>query len=41
MAYVSLLKNGKVKDIKLATSEKIHKALDYRPGDVLEYRRND
>ena len=41
MANVSLLKNGKVKAIKLSTLEKICEALDCQPGDVLEYRRND
>jgi putative transcriptional regulator len=41
MANVSLIKNGKVKAIKLATLEKICEALDCQPGDILEYRRND
>ncbi|MCL2810399.1 MAG: helix-turn-helix transcriptional regulator [Clostridia bacterium] len=41
MANVSLLKNGKVKAIKLSTLEKICKALDCQPGDILEYRRDD
>lgn len=40
MANVSLLKNGKVKAIKIATLEKICEALDCQPGDILEYRRN-
>ncbi|MDR1158582.1 MAG: helix-turn-helix transcriptional regulator [Oscillospiraceae bacterium] len=39
MANVSLLKNGKVKAIKLSTLEKICEALDCQPGDVLEYRK--
>ena len=38
MANVSLLKNGKVKAIKLSTLEKICEALDCQPGDILEYR---
>jgi len=38
MANVSLIKNGKVKAIKLATLEKICEALDCQPGDILEYR---
>ncbi|MDR1669323.1 MAG: helix-turn-helix transcriptional regulator [Oscillospiraceae bacterium] len=38
MANVSLLKNGKVKAVKLATLDKICKALGCQPGDVLEYR---
>ncbi len=40
MANISLLKNGKVKAIKLATLEKICQALDCQPGDLLEYRRD-
>ena len=38
MANVSLIKNGKVKAIKLSTLSKICEALDCQPGDVLEYR---
>ena len=38
MANVSLLKNGKIKAIRLSTLEKICEALDCQPGDVLEYR---
>ncbi|MDR3289541.1 MAG: helix-turn-helix transcriptional regulator [Peptococcaceae bacterium] len=41
MANVSLLKNGKVKAIKLATLEKLCEALDCQPGDILEYRKDD
>ncbi len=41
MANISLLKNGKVKAIKLATLEKICEALDCQPGDLLEYQKND
>ena len=37
MANVSLIKNGKVKAIKLSTLEKICRALDCQPGDLLEY----
>jgi len=40
MANVSLIKNGKVKAIKLSTLEKICEALDCQPGDILEYRRD-
>ncbi len=39
MANVSLIKNGKVKAIKISTLEKICEALDCQPGDILEYRR--
>ncbi len=37
MANVSLLKNGKVKAIKLSTLNKICEVLECQPGDVLEY----
>lgn len=37
MANVSLLKNGKVKAIKLSTLNKICEVLDCQPGDILEY----
>ncbi len=37
MANVSLLKNGKVKAIKLSTLEKICDALNCQPGDILEF----
>jgi putative transcriptional regulator len=38
MANISLLKNGKVKAIKLATLNKICEALECQPGEILEYR---
>ena len=41
MANVSLIKNGKVKAVKLSTLDKICEALDCQPGDILEYRKND
>ena len=41
MANVSLIKNGKVKAIKLTTLDKICAALDCQPGDILEYRSDD
>ena len=37
MANVSLLKNGKVKAVKLSTLNKICEVLDCQPGDILEY----
>jgi len=40
MANVSLLKNGKVKAIRLETLNKICAALNCQPGDVLEYRED-
>lgn len=37
MANVSLLKNGKVKALKLSTLDKLCKVLECQPGDLLEY----
>lgn len=39
MANVSLLKNGKVKAIKLSTLDKICEVLNCQPGDILEYKK--
>ena len=41
MANVSILKNGKAKAIKLYTLNKLCKALDCQPGDLLEYRPDE
>ncbi len=38
MANVSILKNGKAKAIKLETLNKLCRALDCQPGDLLEYQ---
>lgn len=38
MANVSVLKNGRAKAIKLDTLNKLCRALDCQPGDLLEYR---
>lgn len=38
MANISVLKNGKVKAIRLSTLEAICRALECQPGDILEYR---
>ena len=35
---ISLLKSGKVRGVRFETLEKICKALDCQPGDILEYR---
>lgn len=35
---ISLLKSGKVKGIRFETLEKICRALDCQPGDLLEFR---
>ena len=37
MANISILKNGKAKAVKLDTLNKICRALDCQPGDLLEY----
>lgn len=37
MANISVLKNGKVKAVRLSTLEAICKALNCQPGDILEY----
>lgn len=41
MANISILKNGKAKAIKLDTLDKICKALDCQPGDILEWRNEN
>ncbi len=38
MANISLLKNGKVKAIRLSTLNKICEVLQCQPGDILEYK---
>ncbi len=40
MANVSILKNGKAKAIKIDTLNKICKALECQPGDILEFRED-
>ena len=37
MANLSILKNGKAKAVRLETLEKLCKALECQPGDLLEY----
>lgn len=39
MANISLLKNGKVKAIKLTTLSKVCEVLNCQPGDILEYSK--
>lgn len=36
-ANLSLMKNGKIKGIKLDTIERLCKALDCQPGDLFRY----
>ena len=37
MANVSLLKNGKIKALKISTLDKLCKVLECQPADILEY----
>ncbi len=37
MANVSLLKNGKIKALKLSTLDKLCEVLNCQPADLLEY----
>lgn len=37
MANVSLLKNGKIKALKISTLDKLCRVLDCQPSDLLEY----
>ena len=41
MANISILKNGKAKAIKIDTLDKVCKALDCQPGDILEWRNEN
>ena len=41
LANISILKNGKAKAIKVDTLNKICRALDCQPGDILEYVPSD
>lgn len=40
-ANLSILKTGKGKAIRFSTLEKICEILDCKPGDILDYERND
>lgn len=37
LANISMLKNGKVKAIRLETLNKVCEALECQPGEILEY----
>ncbi len=37
MANVSLLKNGKIKALKISTLDKLCRVLECQPGDIIEY----
>lgn len=41
MANISILKNGKAKAVKVDTLNKICKALQCQPGDILEWRSDE
>lgn len=41
LANLSILKNGKAKAVKIETLNKICRALNCQPGDLLEYRPDD
>lgn len=41
MANVSMIKNGKVKALKMSTLDKLCEALNCQPGDILEYSKGD
>jgi putative transcriptional regulator len=41
MANISMIKNGKVKALKISTLEKLCEALDCQPGDILEYQADN
>ena len=41
MSNISILKNGKAKAINVDTLNKICRALDCQPGDILEYVPSD
>ena len=40
-ANLSILKTNKGKAIRFSTLEKICEVLDCKPGDILDYERND
>ena len=41
MANISILKNGHAKAIKIETLDKICRALDCQPGDILEWSEDE
>jgi putative transcriptional regulator len=41
IANISVLKNGRAKAVKIDTLDKICKALECQPGDILEWREDD
>lgn len=41
IANISVLKNGRARAIRIETLDKICKALQCQPGDILEYREGE
>ena len=41
LANISILKNGRAKAVKLETLDKICRALQCQPGDILEWREDE
>lgn len=41
MANISILKNGRARAVRVETLNKLCKALDCQPGDLLEYRPDE
>ena len=41
MSNVSLLKNGKIKALKISTLDKLCQVLECQPADLLEYVESD
>lgn len=41
MANISILKNGKAKAIKVDTLDKICRALECQPGEILEWKQEE
>lgn len=41
MANISVLKNGKAKAVRMDTLDKICRALECQPGDILEYVQDE
>ena len=41
MANISILKNGKARALRVDTLDRLCRALDCQPGDLLEFREED
>ena len=40
MANISILKNGKARAVRVETLDRLCRALDCQPGDILEYSKD-